>query len=78
MNFRVSCFAIMTSFMVGGPASAADSLQEDSPKARVLLETYCMDCHGEDSQKGDVRLDNLAGCPALLCTMLPRLSSAAE
>ena len=47
--------------MVCGPSSGADSPQDISPKARVLLEAYCMDCHGEDSQKGDVRLDNLAG-----------------
>ena len=61
MNFRVSFFATITWFMVGGPALAADILQDVSPKARVLLEAYCMDCHGDDSQKGDVRLDNLAG-----------------
>ena len=23
-----------------------------------LLDTYCIDCHGEEKQKGDVRLDN--------------------
>ena len=61
MNSRVSCLATMTWFMVCGPSSGADSPQDISPKARVLLEAYCMDCHGEDSQKGDVRLDNLAG-----------------
>ena len=29
----------------------------------TLLETYCYDCHDEDTQKGDIRLDNLAGLP---------------
>ena len=61
MNSRLFSFATMIWFTVGGPAAAADSHSAVSPKAGVLLETYCMDCHGEDSQKGDVRLDNLGG-----------------
>ena len=26
----------------------------------ALVETYCLDCHDDDTQKGDIRLDNLA------------------
>ena len=61
MNSRVSSFATMIWLMVNGPGAAADSLFAVSPKAGALLEAYCMDCHGEDSQKGDVRLDSLGG-----------------
>ena len=32
-----------------------------SPQATELLESYCFDCHGADSKKGDVQLDDLVG-----------------
>lgn len=31
--------------------------------AEPLLEKHCMSCHGEDTQKGDVRLDQLSALP---------------
>lgn len=33
------------------------------PAVEALLESHCADCHGEDSQKGDVRVDQLATMP---------------
>lgn len=33
------------------------------PATETLLENYCSDCHGDDTQKGDVRVDQLATLP---------------
>lgn len=48
-------------------SSAASDQKVDSarpfevPKeTQILLENHCLDCHGEDEQKGNIRLDNLA------------------
>ena len=37
-------------------ASSADNLQH----SKVLINKYCIDCHDDDTQDGDIRLDNLA------------------
>ncbi|WP_395717868.1 DUF1588 domain-containing protein [Prosthecobacter sp.] len=33
------------------------------PSAEAILQDHCISCHGEDSQKGDVRLDQLGSLP---------------
>ena len=33
---------------------------------RPFLETYCINCHGEDKQKGDRRFEHLTGNPKTL------------
>lgn len=52
-------------FAVPLPSSAADSLNLHadfavSPQAGELMASYCFSCHDADSEKGDIRLDNLA------------------
>ena len=48
-------------------SSAASDQKVDSARpfevpeeTQILLENHCLDCHGEDEQKGNIRLDNLA------------------
>lgn len=49
-----------------GTAAAANAATSPAPpfllaeKTNTLLDTYCYSCHDEDTQKGDIRLDNLA------------------
>lgn len=40
------------------PKSAAEA--KDPLNVQAVLNTYCMDCHGQDNQKGKVRFDTLA------------------
>ena len=39
----------------------ADDRFEDA--IRPVLDTHCIDCHGPDKQKGDVRFDRFDGDP---------------
>jgi cytochrome c553 len=41
--------------------SGAEHPFEIPEKAEAILDRYCFTCHDEDTQKGDTRLDNLAG-----------------
>ncbi|MED5585081.1 MAG: c-type cytochrome domain-containing protein, partial [Verrucomicrobiota bacterium] len=47
-------------FAVAGSGVAANNSFAISLKVGAVMEAHCFDCHGQDSQKGDVRLDNLA------------------
>ena len=51
---------------MGAGAAFGESTPESHPfqlpeAAEALLDRYCYNCHDEDSQKGDTRLDDLAG-----------------
>lgn len=53
--------AILTAALLGSlvsSASAGDAFLVDS-RVKPLLEKYCFNCHDEDEQKGDIRLDAL-------------------
>ena len=41
----------------------AQSAFRVAPAAAALLDNHCASCHGEDSQKGDVRFDKLGALP---------------
>ena len=53
---------IWSSMLVGtlGVAQAADRFEAIRP----VLEKHCIDCHGADKQKGDVRFDKFSGGPS--------------
>ena len=53
---------ILLAAAIGGRAQA-QSAHHVSPAAKALLDNYCSSCHGEDSQKGDVRFDHLGSMP---------------
>lgn len=44
---------------LGSAAAAENPAFSIHPRAGEILEKYCYDCHDEDTQKGDLRLDNL-------------------
>ena len=50
-------FLLSVVFMTG-----ADSLADEhfEKSVRPFLKTYCISCHGEETQKGKIRLDNLS------------------
>src|SRR6478672_3617497 len=65
MNAR-ACIAIFSTSVlaIGSAAPAADeSVFHVDPKTGELLERYCIDCHEDGTEKGDVRLDNLDELP---------------
>ncbi len=41
------------------PATAPDASPALRPEVKNILQTYCYDCHDQETHKGDVRLDNL-------------------
>ncbi len=56
--------AVLISFagMISGPAAPRAQPQSAFrivPAAEQILDNHCSSCHGEDSQKGDVRFDKL-------------------
>lgn len=56
---------LLTIFLFGLPTTAAfagDRLVVPAPVA-TLLERHCLECHDADSEKGDVRLDDLPSLP---------------
>jgi cytochrome c553 len=57
--------ALVLTFAVGAPASAADPSPEDvrffESRVRPLLADKCIKCHGPEKQKADMRLDSAAG-----------------
>ena len=48
-------------------ASAAEPVFRVDPAAAGLLDRYCIDCHEEGTEKGDLRLDNLEELPLGAC-----------
>ncbi len=60
-NSSIVLAALLGSFAVSS-ASAGDAFALDS-RVKPLLKNYCSSCHGEDSQKGDVRFDKLGTLP---------------
>ena len=61
MNLSVICSVAIIWFAVAGSGVAANSPFAVSLKVGAVMEAHCFDCHGQDSQKGDVRLDDLVG-----------------
>jgi hypothetical protein len=55
MNLRL--FILFTCLIIS--ADAADKLFQSAASENALSK-YCVDCHDDESQKGDIRLDNLA------------------
>ena len=55
---------IMRNFLLSmALVSGAESLADDPFEERIrpFLQTYCIACHGEETQKGKIRLDHLRG-----------------
>ncbi len=60
MTERFLIFAFAAAFLATGPVMAAgDPAFTVNPRAEAILDQHCFSCHDEDTQKGDVRLDNL-------------------
>lgn len=57
---------------LGSAAAAENPAFSVHPRAGEILEQYCYDCHDEDTQKGDIRLDNLGELP-LSTRPIPKL-----
>ncbi|WDI41013.1 DUF1588 domain-containing protein [Bremerella sp. P1] len=58
---RALAIAILQLLAVLVPCAARAADQNVSPnKLGVLIEKYCHDCHGGETQEGDLRLDNLS------------------
>ena len=60
MNPFVICSVAIMWFAVCNSGVAVNNSFAVSSKVGAVMEAHCFDCHGQDSQKGDVRLDNLA------------------
>ncbi|WP_404305299.1 DUF1592 domain-containing protein [Neorhodopirellula lusitana] len=57
-------------------ASAGTSHAATPEKVPILIHKYCVHCHGEEDQSGDIRLDHLASADAeLLTSIYQQLSS---
>lgn len=57
--------AIMLANMIGSSATAEENSIQDRPfliseETAAFLENHCYDCHDADTQKGDIRLDQLS------------------
>ena len=50
---------LLSMALVSGAQSLADDPFEE--RIRPFLQTYCIACHGEETQKGKIRLDHLRG-----------------
>ena len=59
INYAAPCCAAIMWLVVASAGVAAESQFAISSNAGAVLEAHCLDCHGQDTQKGDVRLDNL-------------------
>ncbi len=58
---RLSCYAAL--FYSHTQSASAEAKFHVDPKASEILAKYCTDCHEEGTEKGDIRLDNLAELP---------------
>ncbi len=65
MILKTFCLlATFSAFALCSAIAAEDSeTLVHSPKVDAVLSTYCFSCHDADSEKGDIRLDNLADLP---------------
>lgn len=55
---------ILLAAAIGGRAQAVEPQAfRITPVAQAILDSHCSSCHGEDSQKGDVRFDKLEAMP---------------
>ncbi|MEM7395454.1 MAG: c-type cytochrome domain-containing protein, partial [Verrucomicrobiota bacterium] len=48
---------------VSGLVRADEAAFRPSERTWALLDRYCLACHDEDTQKGDIRLDHLSELP---------------
>ncbi len=64
---KLASVLISLAAVIGGRAYAQAAQPQAAfriaPAAEHLLESHCSSCHGEDSQKGDVRFDKLGAMP---------------
>lgn len=65
MKTPLAAFISLATLMLGQAWSAVQQPApfRIPPAAEALLDNHCATCHGEDSQKGDVRLDQLSAMP---------------
>jgi mono/diheme cytochrome c family protein len=66
LHYLAGAFAGLAVAVLGASPLAAQQPQvafRIPPATEALLDNYCSSCHGEDSQKGDVRFDQLAALP---------------
>ncbi len=65
MKNIIAAFVCIAAVIFGSARlhAQAQSAFRVAPAAEQLLESHCSSCHGEDSQKGDVRFDKLGGLP---------------
>ena len=63
MIWRLAHFTRVLAALTPWSASAADSSFSVQRGAATILENHCSACHGEDSQKGEVRFDQLGVMP---------------
>ena len=70
---RLPMVQLTTAALIGFAVAS----EEKSPsfvipeKTEVLTDRYCLDCHNEDEQKGDIRLDS-PGKPAFTSMTLSK------
>ena len=48
---------LLIAFVTGAEALADEPFEKN---VRPFLQTYCISCHGEETQKGKIRLDHLS------------------
>jgi len=66
MNRLAAVLVLLATVPVGlvpAPAAQPEAGFRIAPATAQLIERHCASCHGEDSQKGDVRFDNLGTMP---------------
>ena len=63
---KVVCisFVVAAYFSLLTPNLKADDSTKFKSRVKPFLENYCFDCHGEDTQKGDVAFHELNGINA--------------
>ncbi len=57
---RFPIFPIAAAILTIESSAVENSAFNVHPRAGEILEQYCYDCHDGDTQKGDIRLDNLS------------------
>ena len=59
--FRIALLAVLTAGVCRAAQPDAESVKFFEQKVRPVLAERCIKCHGADKQKGQLRLDTLAG-----------------
>ena len=68
--YRTICYAVLLNFLFSPLAIAAQAESANEGEAdfiktvRPFLENYCMDCHDDETQEGDLSLQNLSDVSA--------------